>query len=335
MRRGGPTYERRVPGRTAGGRREIHAARAGAPLSLGVWPGRFAGAVADLLTTGRPTGSLSVYARTIGAGPLSRRLARRNGHSPACGLRWHGSAAWICPSIWPPLRRRDRRQGYGDHLHPAQPRARGIRLASGPFGVQQLRVTRPAAAGSDAPAPSRRPGCGAIVAGDPQAVRGLQVRLRTDPVRPWTLPASAAGLRSSATIKAGSQSRDRRGDACLLGRFPLGPPLAHSAARSAAGPARDDDRDDDPPQARGTDQRRRPGDPSGRPVAGVGVASHGPRTPLAPADAEGRFSAYLVPGIALAYPVGRAPRLLQPHDLRQQPTVARGRQGAHAEAARR
>ena len=169
-----------------------------------------------------------------------------------------------------------------------------IRVISGPFGVQQIRVTRPDAGGVRTLrlAPVGRV-VGQILADDLQAVRGLTVRVRTDP-DPSADVAGVGGWASIVTddhgrftvqeIAAGvlAVSVDLRWDlpwrSPLLSRLQVQPATTTEVTIPLKPAA----------QIKGVVQEIS----SGRPVAGVGVAVvMDAETPLAPSDAEGRFSA--------------------------------------------
>ncbi len=182
-----------------------------------------------------------------------------------------------------------------------------IRVTSGPFGVQQLRMTRPDAEGVRT-LQLRPVGriVGQIQAGDPQAVRGLAVRIRTladpstaltgvggfasvvsDDQGRFTVPAIASGMLSL--------SIDLRWDLPWRSLLPNRPPVQPGTTTELTIPLK--------PAALVKGVVQEIG--SGRPVAGVGVAVvMDIETPLAPSDAEGRFSAYIAPGMARAYAVG-------------------------------
>jgi hypothetical protein len=182
-----------------------------------------------------------------------------------------------------------------------------IRLISAPFGVQHLRATRP-----DAEVvrtlrllPVGRL-IGRIVAGDLEAVRGLTVRVLTDPDR----SADLAEIGGWASVVTDDQ-----------GRFTV-PALAAGTLAVSVDP-----RWDLPWRSRPVSRSRvQPATTteltipfvaaarlsgvvhetaSGLPLAGVGVAVvMDAETPLARTDAEGRFSAYLAPGMVYSYAVG-------------------------------
>ena len=154
-----------------------------------------------------------------------------------------------------------------------------VRVVSGPFGVQQLRMPRPDAAGVRTLRlmPVGRV-VGQIQAGDPRAVRGLAVRVRTDP-DPAADVARVGGFASVVTDDQGRFTIPAiaAGTLVVSVRVPLGPPLARPAGRPAAGPARHDDRGHDPPPAGGAGQGRRPGRhrAAGRSPAWACVCCHG------------------------------------------------------------
>ncbi len=182
-----------------------------------------------------------------------------------------------------------------------------IRVISGPFGVQQHRVTRPDAEGVRTLRllPVGRV-VGQILAGDLQAVRGLTVRVRTDP----DPSADVAGVGGWASVVSDDQGRftvpaiaagtlavsvDLRWDMPWRSP-PLSRPQVQPATTTEVTIALK-------PAARITGVVQEI--PSGRPVAGVRVAvAMDAETLLAPSDAEGRFSAYVAPGMARSYPVG-------------------------------
>jgi hypothetical protein len=182
-----------------------------------------------------------------------------------------------------------------------------IRVTSGPFGVQQLRTPRPEAEGVRTLQlmPVGRI-AGQVQAGDLQAVRGLAVRIRTvsDPsaevagVGGWasvvtddqgrfTVPAIAAGMPA--------MSVDLRWDLPWRGLPSRRPPVQPGTTTEVTIPLK--------PAAlvKGVVQEI----PNGRPIAGVGVAVvMDEETPLARSDAQGRYSAYIAPGMARSYAVG-------------------------------
>ena len=147
---------------------------------------------------------------------------------------------------------------------------------------------------------------GQIQAGDPQAVRRLAVRIRTlpdpsaaltgvggfasvvsDDQGRFTVPAIAAGMLALSV--------DLRWDLPWRGLLPSRPPVQPGTTTEVTVPLK--------PAALVKGVVQEIG--SGRPVAGVGVAVvMDAETPLAPSDAEGRFSAYVAPGMARSYAVG-------------------------------
>jgi hypothetical protein len=175
-----------------------------------------------------------------------------------------------------------------------------VRVTSGNSGVQQHRMTQPDAAGVRTLRllPVGRV-VGQIQAGNPQAVRGLPVRVRTDP----DPTAEASGVGGFASVVTDEQ-----------GRFTI-PAMAEGTLRLSIElhrdlPWRGQPRTSQPQVRPGTTTEvaislQRAGLVKGivqetssrRPIAGVGVRlSADLDAPLARSDAEGRISTYILPG---------------------------------------
>ena len=179
-----------------------------------------------------------------------------------------------------------------------------VRVASGPFGVQQLRMPRPDADGVRTLRlmPVGRV-VGRIQAGDPRAVRGLAVRVRTDP----DPSADVAGVGGFASVVTDDQGRftipaiaagtlavsvEYRWDLPWRGLPASRPQVQPGTTTEVTIPLKRAG------LVKGVVQevterpagRRRGGEPS----------SWTPMTPLARSDAEGRFSAYVAPGMVFA-----------------------------------
>ncbi len=179
-----------------------------------------------------------------------------------------------------------------------------VRVTSGPFGVQQLRMPRPEPGGVRTLRlmPVGRV-VGRIQAGDPQAVRRLAVRVWTDPGPAANLP----GAGGSASVVTDDQGRftipaiapgtlvvsfEHRWDLPWRGQWrPGGSKVQPGATTEVTIPlARAG-------LVKGVVQEA----PSGRPIAGVGVSvAINPDFPLARTDANGRFAAFVMPGVVRA-----------------------------------
>ena len=181
-----------------------------------------------------------------------------------------------------------------------------VRVVSGPFGVQQLRMPRPDAAGVRTLRlmPVGRI-AGRIEAGDPRAVRGLAVRVRTDP-DPAGDVGKLGGFASAVTDDQGRFTIPQ----IAAGTLAVSVEYRWELPCAASGPDRMPVRPGTttevaiPLQRAGLVKGIVLEAPSGRPLAGVGVGLtvHFDQ-PLARTDAEGRFAAYVAPGVLFANPV--------------------------------
>ncbi len=290
-----------------------------ASLPLGVRPGRVPWRCARSPTTGRRTASPSGW-RWAAPEPI-KFLVLDPDERPVAGARL--APAWIRGMNLPDelgdrFAVRTDAQGRTTLHVGAADEVEVVRVASGPSGVQQLRMPRPDPAGVRT---LRMMPVGRVVgqfrAGDPQAVRGLTVRARTVPDQ----SVDAAGVVGFASVITDDQGRftipaiaagtlvlsfEHREDLPWRGR-PTGRPQVQPGTTTEV---------TTPLLRAGLVKGVIHEEPSGRPIAGVGVFLYrdlGDR--LARSDAEGRFSDYLAPGPVFRSPVGRAPRLLQPLDL--------------------
>ncbi len=198
-----------------------------------------------------------------------------------------------------------------------------VRVTSGPFGVQQLLTSRADAEGIRTLQlmPVGRI-AGQVQAGDPQAARGLAMRIRTvsDPsaidavIGGWasvvtddqgrfTVPAIAAGMLLISV--------ELRWDLPWRSPPPSRPQVQPGTTTELTMPLK--------PAAlvKGVVQEI----PSGRPIADVGVAVvMDAETPLARRDAEGHYSAYIAPGMARSYAIGMPRGYYSPsHRVNSQP----------------
>jgi hypothetical protein len=186
-----------------------------------------------------------------------------------------------------------------------------IRVISGSFGVQQLRVTK---SDTDGVRTLRLLPVGRVVgqiqADDSQAVRGLTVRLRTDP----DPSADVVGVGGSASVVTDDQGRFAvpaiaAGKLAMSVDYPWNlpwrgplvgswPQVQCNSTTAVTIPLMR------APRITGVVRENL----SGRPIAGVGVAvAMDAAIPLVTSDNEGRFSAYVAPGMAYSFAV-RIPR---------------------------
>ena len=180
-----------------------------------------------------------------------------------------------------------------------------VRVVSGPSGVQQLHMPRPDAAGvcTLRLMPVGRV-VGQVQAGDPRAVRGLAVRVSTDPDSSVNV-ARVGGFASVVTDDQGRFTIPALAAGTLWLWFEYRRELPWRGLPTGRLQVRPGTTTEVtiPLQRAGLVKGVVQEIPGGRPIAGVGILLlRDVRDDLVRSDAEGRFSAYLAPG-----PVRRSP----------------------------